>query len=172
MTVVERISALHRQLCEDPEYRKYLTAQNDRFAVEGALYLDTFMAAKMLQAAAGAAGDAELAGDLQLRTIFDAINKHIGRRIDPEANANVVDLQEHKEDKEEEKYVEALNNAVDAVLQPLISDPDFALRVLAKAAGLVICSAFPKADRKEQVKYHGNSVDMVVMVNSNPNKDW
>jgi hypothetical protein len=105
---------------------------------------------------------------LQLRTIFDAINELIGRIIDPEANANVVDLQEHKENKEEEKFVEALDNAVMAVLQPLISDPDFALRVLAKAAGIVICEAFPHADRDKQVKYHANSVDMVVTANSYP----
>jgi hypothetical protein len=82
-TIVERISALHRKLCEDPEYRKYIIAKNDSETVEGALFADTVMAARMLRRAAAEIGDTGLGG-LKLQDIGDALNKLIGRWIDPE----------------------------------------------------------------------------------------
>jgi hypothetical protein len=82
MSFVERISALHHKLCEDPEYRKLITAKTDSEAVEGSLFFDTVRAAMMLQKAAGAAGDVGLTRQNLLSDITIALTKLIGPSID------------------------------------------------------------------------------------------
>jgi hypothetical protein len=82
MSLVERISALHRKLCKDLEYRKYITAKTDSETVEGSLFFDTVLAAQMLQRAAGDAGDVGLTRPNLLTDIAIALAKLIGRSVD------------------------------------------------------------------------------------------
>src|SRR5262245_17098369 len=59
--IVEQVKQVHAALCEKQSYSKWLAAEDDEHAIEGAVYFDLFMATKMIQEQAAKMGLRELA---------------------------------------------------------------------------------------------------------------
>jgi hypothetical protein len=66
------VKAIHEALLDDETYRRFIVADRDEDAVEGSIFVDDFMAAKMIRERAAELGSP--VARLKLATICDALD--------------------------------------------------------------------------------------------------